>query len=134
MFVINKVMATSSKQCLATAVSMRHSMRVGLPAAQLAFFSTESEQQPAAPQAEEPTAAEVTANRDEWGIKYDDECLKFEKEWKEVAEKVQSEQMVYLSAELSDLQKKKVEMLADKVLDMNLFEHRYFHALLSERV
>jgi len=47
---------------------------------------------------------------------------------------VQSEQMVYLSAELSDLQKKKVEMLADKVLDMNLFEHRYFHALLSERV
>ena len=24
----------------------------------------------------------------EWGIKYDDECLKFEKEWKVISEKV----------------------------------------------
>jgi hypothetical protein len=29
----------------------------------------------------EPTQEEVAANRDEWGIKYNDECLKFEKEW-----------------------------------------------------
>jgi len=42
--------------------------------------------------------------------------------------------MVYVEAELSDLQKKKVEMLADRVLDMNLFEHRYFHACLTNRV
>ena len=42
--------------------------------------------------------------------------------------------MVYLESELSDLQKKKVEMLADKVLDMNLFESRYFHAVLAQRV
>ena len=27
----------------------------------------------------------------EWGIKYDDECLKFEKEWKTIAEKVDQE-------------------------------------------
>ena len=39
--------------------------------------------------------------------------------------------MVYLDAELSDLQKKKVDMIADKVLDMNSFEMRYFHATLS---
>ena len=24
----------------------------------------------------------------EWGIKYDDECLKFENEWKQIADKV----------------------------------------------
>lgn len=42
--------------------------------------------------------------------------------------------MVYLESELSELQKKKVEMLADKVLDLNLFEHRYFHAVLTMRV
>lgn len=42
--------------------------------------------------------------------------------------------MVYLESELSDLQKKKVEMLADKVLDMNLHEHRYFHHLLASRI
>ena len=42
--------------------------------------------------------------------------------------------MVYLDAELSDLQKKKVDMIADKVLDMNSFEMRYFHAILSQRI
>lgn len=42
--------------------------------------------------------------------------------------------MVYLESELSELQKKKVEMLADKVLDLNIFEHRYFHAVLTQRV
>ena len=25
----------------------------------------------------------------EWGIKYDDECLKFEKEWKQIADEVE---------------------------------------------
>ena len=47
---------------------------------------------------------------------------------------MEKEQMVFLENELSDLQKKKVEMLADKVLDMNLFESRYFHALLAMRI
>ena len=86
------------------------------------------------PAAAEPTAAEVEANRSEWGIKYDDECLKFEKEWQTIAEAIEKENMVYLEAELSDLQKKKVEMLADKILDMNIMEQRYFHAMLTMRV
>ena len=41
---------------------------------------------------------------------------------------------MYLENELSDLQKKKVEMLADKVLDLNLFESRYMHAVMAQRV
>ena len=89
---------------------------------------------PEKPAAPEPTAAEVAANREEWGIKYDDECLKFEKEWQEIAEAVEKENMAYIESELSDLQKKKVEMLCDKVIDMNMFEQRYFHAVLAQRV
>ena len=27
----------------------------------------------------------------EWGIKYNDECLKFEKEWKQIADKIEGE-------------------------------------------
>ena len=70
----------------------------------------------------------------EWGIKFDDECLKFEKEWKEIADKVEAEQNVYLEKELSDLQRKKVDMLADKVLDLNLFEIRYLALSIKQRV
>jgi hypothetical protein len=42
--------------------------------------------------------------------------------------------MVYIEKELSDLQKKKVEMLVDKVLDMNLNEIRYFSMLQKEKI
>jgi large subunit ribosomal protein L7/L12 len=39
-----------------------------------------------------------------------------------------------LESELGDMQKKKVEMLADKLLDMNLFELRYFSVLCKEKI
>jgi hypothetical protein len=62
-------------------------LRPTLSCTQTAFFSSEADQvaQPAAAAAE-PTAAEIEANRSEWGIKYDDECLKFEKDWQALAE------------------------------------------------
>ena len=60
--------------------------------------------------------------------------MQFEKEWKEIADKVDSEQMVYLANELSDLQKKKVDMLSDKVLDLNVFELRYLQASVKQRI
>ena len=37
------------------------------------------------------TPEELEAGKETWGIKYDDECLKFEKEWKEIADKVEGE-------------------------------------------
>ena len=40
--------------------------------------------------------------------------------------------MTYLESELGDLQKEKVNMLADKVAQLNLFEMRYFQARLTE--
>ena len=42
--------------------------------------------------------------------------------------------MVYLESELGDLQKKKVDMLADRLLDLNIFELRYLTASMKERI
>ena len=39
----------------------------------------------------------------EWGVKYNDECLKFEKEWEIIANKVMQDQAVYIENELGDL-------------------------------
>jgi large subunit ribosomal protein L7/L12 len=41
---------------------------------------------------------------------------------------------VYLESELGELQRKKVEMLVDKLLDMNIYELRYFALISKERV
>ena len=40
---------------------------------------------------EKPSEEELAAGRAEWGIKYDDECLKFEKEWKTISDRVVAE-------------------------------------------
>ena len=119
--------------------SVQKQPRTLLPMQGRWFASSTDEGQEAAPsnstkQDATFSESEKEANRQEWGIKYDDECLKFEKEWQAIAEAVEKENMVYLEAELSTMQKKKVDMLVDKVLDMNVFEHRYFHAALTQRV
>ena len=36
-------------------------------------------------------SADAKTGAAEWGIKYDDECLKFEKEWKKIADKVEKD-------------------------------------------
>ena len=72
--------------------------------------------------------------RAEWGIKYNDDCLKFEKEWKQIADKIETEQSVYIEKELSELQRKKVDMLTDKMLDLNIFEMRYLALTIKNRV
>ena len=42
--------------------------------------------------------------------------------------------MVYIESELSDLQKKKVDMLVEKQLGLNVFEMRYFAASMKQRI
>ena len=49
--------------------------------ARMAYFSTDASKPEDTPQAAEPTKEEKEAHAHEWGIKYDDEALKFEKEW-----------------------------------------------------
>ena len=50
--------------------------------ARMAYFSTDASKPEDTPQAAaEPTKEEKEAHAHEWGIKYNDEALKFEKEW-----------------------------------------------------
>lgn len=37
------------------------------------------------------TPEELAKTREEWGEKYSDECFKFEKEWKMIADKIEKE-------------------------------------------
>ena len=80
------------------------------------------------------TSEELESGRAEWGVKYDDECLKFEKEWKTISDRVVAEQQIFIDKELGEIQKKKVDMIVDKVLDFNVFEMRYFSASISQRM
>jgi hypothetical protein len=88
------------------------------------YFSAEPEKEASA-SVPEPTAAELEKGRQQWGIEYNDECLKFEKEWELIARQVENDQAMFLESELGDLQKAKVDMLADKVVSLNVFEIRY---------
>ena len=86
MFLANRVVVPLGKR------GLQHGLRQNIRSTQLvnsrvAYFSEEVKEE-AKPAAAEPTAAEVEAGQQEWGIKYDDECLKFEKEWAEIAERV----------------------------------------------
>jgi len=55
----------------------RHTRQAARVAQQFRYFSAED-----APKVEfEPTPEEVAKGRETWGIEYNDECLKFEKEW-----------------------------------------------------
>ena len=38
-----------------------------------------------------PTDAEAAKAKEEWGDKYSDECFKFEKEWKQISDKIEKE-------------------------------------------
>ncbi len=58
------------------------------------YFSTEDVK---------PTEEELAKNRDEWDEKYQDECFRFEKEWKIIADQVDQKQRVFLESELGDL-------------------------------
>ena len=42
--------------------------------------------------------------------------------------------MVYIEKELSELQRKKVDLLADKLLDLNVFEMRYLAHSMKMRL
>lgn len=39
----------------------------------------------------QPSQEELAKNREEWGEKYSDECFQFEKEWKQISDKIENE-------------------------------------------
>ena len=82
----------------------------------------------------EPTEEEKLSYREQWGLKFDDECIKFEKEWEQIAKDRDEQQMKVLTEELDEESQRKVKFLVDKILTLNLFEMRYFGALTKDRV
>ena len=60
---------------------------------QIRFFSATEE---AAAETPEPTQAEKEEGRKQWGIQYNDECLKFEKEWETIAKAVEDKQSTFI--------------------------------------
>ena len=54
----------------------------------------------------EPTDEEKQKYRDQWGLKYDDECFKFEKEWEQIARDRDESQMAALHEELDEYSRK----------------------------
>ena len=79
---------SKARTCLNAASTFRHGLRAAatpsLMPTQTYFFSTEApaeeENKTAAAEPAEPKG-KSTIGDGEWGIKYDDECLKFEQEW-----------------------------------------------------
>ena len=57
-----------------------------------------------------------------WGIKYDESCMEFQRDWEKIADEKNESQRKYLNEELSEAQKAKVQMLSDKVLNLTVFE------------
>lgn len=63
------------------AVVRRQGAAAAVLPSRMAYFSTDDAKPEDTPKTAEPTKEEKEAHRHEWGIKYDDEALKFEKEW-----------------------------------------------------
>ena len=53
--------------------------------------------------ASDNTGKDEGAAKQEWGIQYEDEIYKFQKEWKEIADAVAFENPTFIKNDLSDL-------------------------------
>jgi large subunit ribosomal protein L7/L12 len=67
-------------------------------------------------------------------LKFDDECIKFEKEWEKLAKDKTEQQRVALTEEMTQNQRNKVEFIVDKILSLNPFEMRYMAMNMQDRV
>lgn len=102
----------------------------------LRWFSSQEGETPeyTPPDIPEPTEEEKQKYRDAWGLKYQDECYKFEKEWEKIAEDRDVNQIKALEEELNSNEVAKVEFLADKILRLNMFEMRYLASIIKKRI
>jgi large subunit ribosomal protein L7/L12 len=72
--------------------------------------------------------------RDAWGLKFDDECIKFEKEWEKIAEDKENKQKMYIDEVLDENQKRRIDFLVKKTLELNMDELRYLTLAMKDRV
>lgn len=65
---------------------------------------------------------------------FEDIAAKFEREWKLVYDETNTNQAAELSQVLTPNKKKRAELLAEAIVEMDLFELRYFSTLVRDRV
>lgn len=80
------------------------------------------------------TEEEKQKYRDAWGLKFNDECIKFEKEWEKIAKEADKNQRVALDENLDEYQKKKIEFLAEKITQLNIHEVRYLSVVVADNI
>eukprot|EP00347_Sterkiella_histriomuscorum_P002739 403366991 len=88
------------------------------------YFSTEVEKKKGAYQ--------TTANS--WGTEWTAECWKFEKEWEQIADKINAENKKELENELSPAQVERVNFLMDYVMKLSKDERLYMKILLKDKL
>lgn len=95
MFLTNRVLASRT-----TSLTLKRvQASTGIMTNRVAYFSGDSNVNDGAAF----SAAEIEANREDWGIKYQDEMHKFEKEWKSITEKIATDESFYIETDLADL-------------------------------
>lgn len=72
----------------------KHQRQLAVTAVQ-AFTNTSSNRLALRAFSAAPTEAEAAKAKEEWGEKYSDECFKFEKEWKQISEKIENEYLPF---------------------------------------
>jgi large subunit ribosomal protein L7/L12 len=98
-----------------------------LPNISRAYFSAT----PADGQPIEQTLQKEQEQKDE---KNEDLAFKFEREWKKLHDERNASQLQELEKELTENQRKRVQLLAQALLELNTFELRYFSTALREKV
>ena len=90
---LSKTINIVRRQAVASAVAGRVASVKPFVYHNVRCFAAEAEgkEEPAASSVPEPTQEELEKGRVEWGIKYNDECLKFEKEWEIIAKAVEEQ-------------------------------------------
>jgi len=79
----------------------------------------------------ESTLRKEQAEKDE---KMEDLAFKFEREWKQIYDERNTQQLGELAKELTENQRKRVDLLAQALLELNVFELRYFSTAIRDKV
>lgn len=76
----------------------------------------------------------TTADKNEKDAKYEEMAFKFEREWKKIYDERNQQQLSALNEELTEHQKKRIDLLAQAFLDCNVFELRYLSSIIRDKI
>jgi len=76
----------------------------------------------------------TTADKNERDAKYEEMAFKFEREWKKIYDERNQQQLAALNEELTEFQKKRIDLLAQAFLECNVFELRYLSSIIRDKI